>query len=96
MASGETYNGTPATSVNSVVATSVGLEGAMSMDSGRGVSEDESVVHGATGSSGGGGVEGVNMDEAIADHQCVGSLELIFAVALSAEGEVENLALHLD
>lgn len=59
MASGETYNGTPATSVNSVVATSVGLEGTMSMDSGRGVSEDESVVHGATGSSGGGGVEGV-------------------------------------
>jgi len=59
MASGETYNGTPATSVNSVVATSVGLEGTMSMDSGRGVSEDDSVVHGATGSSGGGGVEGV-------------------------------------
>jgi striatin 1/3/4 len=59
MASGETYDGTPATSVNSVVATSVGLEGTMSMDSGRGVSEDESAVHGATGSSGGGGVEGV-------------------------------------
>ncbi|OCK82830.1 WD40 repeat-like protein [Lepidopterella palustris CBS 459.81] len=59
MASGETYKGTPATGVNSVVVTSVGLEGTMSVDSGRGVSEDESIVHGATGSSSGGGVEGV-------------------------------------
>jgi striatin 1/3/4 len=59
MASAETYDGTPATGVLSVVATSVGVEGAMGMDSGRGASEDESVVHGATGSSVGGGVEGV-------------------------------------
>jgi len=57
MASLETYDGTPATGVNSVVATTVGLDGTLSLDSGRGVSEDESVVHGATGSSG--GVEGV-------------------------------------
>lgn len=58
MASAETYDGTPATGVTSVVATSVGVEGAMGME-GRGVSDDETVVHGATGSSGGGGVEGV-------------------------------------
>ncbi|KAF2457014.1 WD40-repeat-containing domain protein [Lineolata rhizophorae] len=58
MASGETYDGTPATGVNSVVATSIGLEGSASLDSGRSISEDESVVHGATGSSSSGGVEG--------------------------------------
>ena len=57
MASLETYDGTPATGVNSVVATTVGLDGSLSLDAGRGVSEDESVVHGATGSSS--GVEGV-------------------------------------
>lgn len=57
MASLETYDGSPATGVNSVVATTVGLDGTLSFDSGRGVSEDDSVVHGATGSSG--GVEGV-------------------------------------
>lgn len=57
MASLETYDGTPATGVNAVVATTVGLDGTLSFDSGRGLSEDESIVHGATGSSG--GVEGV-------------------------------------
>ncbi|KAI9814059.1 MAG: hypothetical protein M1827_003523 [Pycnora praestabilis] len=57
MASLETYDGTPGTGVNSVVATTVGLDGSLSLDSGRGVAEDESVVHGATGSSG--GIEGV-------------------------------------
>jgi len=57
MASLETYDGTPATGVNAVAATTVGLEGALSFDSGRGVSEDESVVHGPTGSSS--GVEGM-------------------------------------
>lgn len=66
MASNETYDGTPATGVNSVVVTgsSVGTydpAGAMnlSLDSGRGVTEDETVVHGATGSSKTGGIEGV-------------------------------------
>lgn len=57
MASLETYDGTPNTGVNSVVATTVGLDGSLSFDSGRGVSEDESVVHGPTGSSS--GVEGM-------------------------------------
>ena len=57
MASLETYDKTPATGVNAVVATTVGLDGTLSLDAGRGVSEDESVVHGATGSST--GVEGV-------------------------------------
>ena len=57
MASQETYDGTPATQVNAVAATTVGLEGTLSFDSGRGVSEDESEVHGATGSSS--GVEGM-------------------------------------
>ncbi|KAI9825587.1 MAG: hypothetical protein M1819_000483 [Sarea resinae] len=52
MASLETYDDTPGTGVNSVVATTVGLDGSLSMDSGRGVSEDESMLHGATGSSG--------------------------------------------
>ncbi|KAF2404292.1 WD40 repeat-like protein [Trichodelitschia bisporula] len=59
MASGETYNGTPATGVNTVVATSMGLEGAMGVDGGRSLSEDDNVVHAATGSSASGGVEGV-------------------------------------
>lgn len=57
MASLETYDSTPNTGVNSVVATTVGLDGTLSFDSGRGVSEDESVVHGPTGSSS--GVEGM-------------------------------------
>jgi striatin 1/3/4 len=58
MASGETYDGTPATGINSVVATAVGMEGTMSLDSGRGVSEEEGVMHTPTGSSSAGGVEG--------------------------------------
>ena len=57
MASLETYDNTPATGVNAVAATTVGLDGTLSFDSGRGVSEDESKVHGATGSSS--GVEGM-------------------------------------
>ena len=57
MASLETYDGTSNTGVNSVVATTAGLDGTLSFDSGRGVSEDESVVHGPTGSSS--GVEGM-------------------------------------
>jgi striatin 1/3/4 len=56
MASQETYDGTPSTGINAVVATALGLE---SSDVGRGMLEDENVVHGATGSMGLGGVEGV-------------------------------------
>ena len=59
MASTETYDGTPKTGVNAIVATSVGLEGTMSLESGRGISDDDSPVHGATGSTADGGVEGV-------------------------------------
>ena len=51
MASLETYDGTSASAVNTVAATTVGLDGTLSFDTGRSVSEDESVVHGATGSS---------------------------------------------
>lgn len=58
MASAETYDGTSATGVNSVVASTVGFDGALSLDHTRGVTEDsEGMVSGATGSSG--GVEGV-------------------------------------
>ncbi|KAI9807633.1 MAG: hypothetical protein M1825_005574 [Sarcosagium campestre] len=57
MASQDTYDGTAATGVNSVVATSLGLEGSSSVDPNRGPTDDESLVHGATGSSG--GVDGV-------------------------------------
>ncbi|TVY62877.1 Striatin Pro11 [Lachnellula suecica] len=57
MASLETYNGTESTGVNAIVATTNGLDGSLSFDSGRGLSEDEGVVGGATGSSG--GVEGI-------------------------------------
>ncbi|KAI9684679.1 MAG: hypothetical protein M1829_000053 [Trizodia sp. TS-e1964] len=57
MLSLETYDGTPSTSVNAVMATTVGLDTALSADPGRGLSEDEGVVHGATGLTG--GVEGV-------------------------------------
>ncbi|KAI4209755.1 MAG: hypothetical protein LQ351_007351 [Letrouitia transgressa] len=57
MASLETYDGTPTTGVNAVAATTVGLDGSLSFDTGRGVSEDEAMVHGATGSSS--GVEGM-------------------------------------
>jgi striatin 1/3/4 len=56
MLSSETYDGTSATGINAIVATSVGLDNA---EIGRGMSEDESPVHGATGSSERGGVEGV-------------------------------------
>ena len=61
MASTETYDGTPGTGVNAVVATSVGLEsGSISLDQGRGMVGEDEVVHGgATGRSGEGGVEGV-------------------------------------
>lgn len=38
------------------------------------------------------GVEGVGLDEAVADHERVGSHELILAVTLGAEGEVDDLA----
>ena len=57
MASLETYDGSPATGVNAVAATIVGLDGTLSLDTGRGVSEDETLVHGPTGSSS--GVEGM-------------------------------------
>ena len=57
MASLETYDGTPNTGINAIVASIVGLDSSLSFDSGRGVSEDESVIHGATGSSS--GVEGI-------------------------------------
>ncbi|KAL8715658.1 MAG: hypothetical protein Q9225_006341 [Loekoesia sp. 1 TL-2023] len=57
MASLETYDGNPGTGVNAVAATTIGLDGTLSLDSGRGVTEGEAVVHGATGSSS--GVEGM-------------------------------------
>lgn len=58
MASNETYDGTMATSINTVVATSMGLEGAGPglLDSSRGL-EPEEIAAGATGSRE--GVEGV-------------------------------------
>jgi striatin 1/3/4 len=59
MASNETYDGTPAHGVNSVVATSLGAEAAMMLDSGRGISDEDGVVHGPTGSSSEGGLEGL-------------------------------------
>jgi striatin 1/3/4 len=57
MASLETYNGTIATGVNSIVATTTGLDGSLTLESGRGMSEDDGIVHGATGSHG--GIEGI-------------------------------------
>jgi striatin 1/3/4 len=57
MASLETYDGTPSTGVNSVVASTIGFDGTLGLDPSRGLSEEDSVVHGATGSRG--GVEGV-------------------------------------
>lgn len=57
MASLETYNGTNTCGVNAIVATTNGLDGSLSFDSGRALSEDDSVVGGATRSSG--GVEGI-------------------------------------
>jgi striatin 1/3/4 len=63
MASDETYDGTPKTGINAIVATSVGLsEGGEAVERGGGGGDDGSgsgVVHGATGSSERGGVEGV-------------------------------------
>ncbi|OXV11163.1 hypothetical protein Egran_01075, partial [Elaphomyces granulatus] len=57
MASLETYDGTPSTGVNSVVTTTIGFDGTANLDPNRGLAEEEAVVHGATGTSG--GVEGV-------------------------------------
>ena len=58
MASLETYDGTPSTGVNSVVASTIGFDGALSLDHTRGLSEEaEGIVSGATGSRE--GVEGV-------------------------------------
>lgn len=66
MASNETYNGTQTTGINSVVvlSTSIGnSDGSgigQNLDSGRNISgEEETPVHGATGSTKSGGVEGV-------------------------------------
>ena len=56
MASLETYDGTRATGVNSVVATTIGFDGTADLEPGRAMAEEET-VHGATGSSG--GVEGI-------------------------------------
>lgn len=58
MASAETYDGTLATGITSVVTTSQSLEGQPSQDAGRG-SDEEGAVHGPTGSGNAGGVEGV-------------------------------------
>jgi striatin 1/3/4 len=57
MASLETYDGTPSTGVNSVVTSTIGFDGTASLDPNRALTEEEAVVHGATGTSG--GVEGV-------------------------------------
>jgi striatin 1/3/4 len=56
MASNETYDGTPATGITSVVATSQSIEGP-SQEAGRGGTDED--IHGPTGSSSGGGLEGV-------------------------------------
>ncbi|OJD11787.1 hypothetical protein AJ78_07514 [Emergomyces pasteurianus Ep9510] len=57
MASLETYDGTRATGVNSVVASTMGFDGTANLDPNRALAEEEAIVHGATGTSG--GVEGV-------------------------------------
>ncbi|EEP79175.1 conserved hypothetical protein [Uncinocarpus reesii 1704] len=57
MASLETYDGTRSTGVNSVVASTIGFDGTAGLDPNRALAEEETVVHGATGTSG--GVEGV-------------------------------------
>lgn len=65
MASNETYDGTPSTGINSVVVTSgsagsgSGFDGAGPISGLSSDPDDEGVVHGATGSSKSGGVEGV-------------------------------------
>jgi striatin 1/3/4 len=56
MASQETYDGTSKTAVNAIVGTTAGLDSSFPTDSGRGLSEEENVISGATGSSA--GVEG--------------------------------------
>jgi striatin 1/3/4 len=58
MASAETYDGTSATGITSVVTTSQSMEGTSSQDANRGPDE-EGAVHGPTGSGNTGGVEGV-------------------------------------
>ncbi|KAF2750265.1 WD40 repeat-like protein [Sporormia fimetaria CBS 119925] len=58
MASQESYDGTPATGINSVVATSLGADSTASLE-GRGASDEEGVVHGPTGSNMPGGLEGL-------------------------------------
>lgn len=55
MASLETYDGTPSTGVNAVVASTIGFDGTAHLDPHRTLAAEEE-VHGATGSS---GVEGV-------------------------------------
>ena len=58
MASQETYDGTPSTGINSVVATTTGFDTSSSpVPARRGSMGEDDVVHGATGSEG--GVEGV-------------------------------------
>jgi striatin 1/3/4 len=57
MASNESYDGTPATGITSVVTSSQYLEGA-SQEAGRDGSDGDG-IHGPTGSNGGGGLEGV-------------------------------------
>lgn len=58
MASLETYDGTPNTGVNAIVASTTGFDTSMSVAPGRrGSMGEDDVVHGATGSDG--GVEGV-------------------------------------
>lgn len=57
MASLETYDGTPSTGVNSVVTTTIGFDGTAGLDPNRVLTEEETVIHGATGTTG--GVEGV-------------------------------------
>ena len=57
MASNESYDGTPATGITSVVTSSQLLDGA-SQEAGRGGSDEEG-IHGPTGSNSSGGLEGV-------------------------------------
>lgn len=55
MASNETYDGTPATGITSVVTSSQNTE-PTAQDAARG---DDETIHGPTGSNSGGGLEGV-------------------------------------